>query len=438
VAGDEEGGLFVTDTIDPWSPALYRSAVTTLNPHGLNISRGMKNGDSLDLSTTYPAYDGIVARVVGRVPGPGGRPEALQVEVEWGPGDFVELEIRNWEAPTAYGTHDIWIDWPGNGDENYVGVDPPLGAGDTTHWHPDGAVSNRIKVRVHNRGTVGATDVIIRAFVNTPMGVGDHGTFVPLPDSAPQDIPANSSRDFVFDWRPRNHGHTCLRAEVLTHSSVLSDLDLTNNAGQENVTDFYPTAGSPYDPYEFSFKINSDYDQPIAVALIPSGLPDGMDLEVERPYVQLGPDEEVELRARLLLDETKISPDPNEQPKQYVFSLHAFIATQDAWLPFGGITANVHPGRRSKLLFRSISRGKREEIVINAVLQGPHSSYQPVDAALVASDGTTYEGTAVTASNGHVAIPVGMPPAGKADVMLYYFGPAMTGSSAGPLAAQVP
>jgi hypothetical protein len=30
-----------------------------------------------------------------------------------------------------------------------------------------------------------------------------------------------------------------------------------------------------------------------------------MDLEVERPYVQLGPDEEVELRARLLLDETR-------------------------------------------------------------------------------------------------------------------------------------
>jgi M6 family metalloprotease-like protein len=438
LAGDEEGGLFVTDTVDPWTPALYRSAVTTLNPHGMNISRGMKNGDSLDLSTTYPAYDGIVVRVVGRVPGPGGRPEALQVEVEWGPGDFVELEIRNWEVPT-YGTHDIWIDWAGNGDENYVGGDPPLGNGDATHWHPDGSVSNRIKVRVHNRGTIEAKDVIIRAKVNTPMGMGGRGTFVPLPDSAPQDIPPDSSRDFVFDWRPREHAHTCLLAEVFTHNSALGDLDLTNNAGQENVTDFHPTAGSPYDPYEFTFKINSDYDQPIAVKLLPSGLPDGMDLEVERPYVQLGPDEEVELRARLLLDETKISPDPGEEPKRYAFSLHAFIATQDAWLPFGGITANVHPGRQSKLLFRSIARDRRtEQIVVNATLQGSHRANQPVDAALVASDGTTYEGTAVTASNGRVAIPVGMPPAGPAKVMIYYLGPAMTGSSAGPLAEQVP
>src|SRR3954451_23393923 len=63
----EEDGLFVTDAVDPWSPALYRSAVTTLNPHGADISRGMKNGDSLDLSTTYPAYDGIVVRVVDRI-----------------------------------------------------------------------------------------------------------------------------------------------------------------------------------------------------------------------------------------------------------------------------------------------------------------------------------------------------------------------------------
>ena len=137
---------------------------------------------------------------------------------------------------------------------------------------------------------------MVRALVNTPMGMGDHGTFVPLADSPPEDIPAKSSRDFVFDWRPRERGPACLRAEVFTHASALGDLDLTNNAGQENVADFHPTAGSPYDPYDFSFKLNSDYDQPIAVTLLPTGLVDGMDLEVERRHVLLGP-EEVELRA---------------------------------------------------------------------------------------------------------------------------------------------
>ena len=438
-AGQERGGAFVTDTVDPFKPALYRAAVTTLNPHGAGIARGMRQGDSLDLSTTYPAYDGIVVRVVGTVPGAGGRPEALQVEVEWGPGDFVELSIRDWEAPTAYGTRDIWIDWAGNGDEDYVGADPPVGTGDATHWHPDGSVSNRIKVRVHNDGTIDAKGVVIRAHVNTPMGMGDRGTFVPLADSPPEDIPAKSSRDFVFDWRPRERGHTCLRAEVFTHASALGDLDLTNNAAQENVADFHPTAGSPYDPYDFSFKLNSDYDQPIAVTLLPTGLVDGMDLELERRHVLLGPDEEVELRARLQLDETKISPDPGEKPTALAFNLHAFVWTGDSWLPFGGITANVHPGRRSRLAFRRVERDRQtEQIAVHGALVGPHRASQPVDAALVASDGRTYEGTGVTGSNGRVAILVGMPPSGPAKAMLYYFGPSMSGSSVGPVATQVP
>jgi len=46
----EEGGLFVTDAVDPWSPALYRSAVTTLNRQGADISRGMNNGMTQDTS----------------------------------------------------------------------------------------------------------------------------------------------------------------------------------------------------------------------------------------------------------------------------------------------------------------------------------------------------------------------------------------------------
>jgi M6 family metalloprotease-like protein len=440
----EPGGVFVTDTIDPFQPALYRSAVTTLNPHGAGTlagrARGMKQGDILDLSSTYPAYDGIVIRVVDTILGPAGMPEALRVEVEWGPGDFVELDIRNWEAPSVYGTHDIWIDWPGNGEENYPApADPPLGNGDPTHWHPDGSVSNKVKVRVHNRGTVQAQGVVVRAYVNTPMGMGDRGTFVPFPDSTPQDIAPSSFADFVFDWRPKQAGHTCIRAEIFTHASALSDLDLTNNAGQENVADFHPVAGSPYDPFDFTFKLNSDYDQPIRVAILPTGLVDGMDLEVERNFVVLAPDEEIELRARLHLDETKIPPNSREEPKTLRFNLHAFVSTQDSWLPFGGITGDVHPSYRSKLRFIGIERLRnREDIVVKGILQGPYRAAQPVDVALVASNGMTYEGTASTNSTGRFEVPITNAPSGPARVMLYYFGPSMAASYLGPVQAQVP
>jgi hypothetical protein len=272
------------------------------------------------------------------------------------------------------------------------------------------------------------------------MGMGDRGTFVPFPDSTPQDIAPSSYADFVFDWRPKQAGHTCLRAEIFTHASLLSDLDLTNNAGQENVADFHPMAGSPYEPLDFSFKLNSDYDQPIQVAILPTGLVDGMDLEVERNFVVLAPDEEIELRARLHLDETKISPNSNRnEPKILRFNLHAFVSTEDSWLPFGGITGEVHPGYRSKLRFIPIERAlNREDVVVKGILQGPSRAAQPVDVALVASNGMTYEGTASTNLTGRFAVPITNPPSGLARVMLYYFGPSMGPSYLGPIQAEVP
>src|SRR5262249_34199194 len=116
VAG-KPGGILVTDTVDPFKPALYRSAVTVLNPNGVAPppantdlqARGMHAGDLLDFKSTYPAYDGIKLRVLNEIAGPPGKPKAFQVEVERGPGDFLDLEIRPWHAPQEYGTPDIWI-----------------------------------------------------------------------------------------------------------------------------------------------------------------------------------------------------------------------------------------------------------------------------------------------------------------------------------------
>jgi M6 family metalloprotease-like protein len=434
------GGVFVTDAVSPWAPPLYRSIVTALNPHGAGISRGMKQGDSLDLSTTYPAYDGIVVRVVDTVPGPAGKPESLRVEVEWGPGDFLELAIRNWAAPAVYGTHDVWIDWPGNGQEDYSAGDPPLGNGDATHWHPAGSVVNHIRVRVHNNGTIAAEDVVVRAFTNQPMGMGDRGSFVPLADSPPQDIPPGAFGDFAFEWRPTLAGHTCIRAEVLTHASALGDLDVGNNAAQENVSDFFPTAGSPYEPVEFTFTIRSDYDRPLDVSLLPTGLVDGMDLEVERRQLTLAPNAEVLLRGRLFLDEAKISPDPRKREKPLAFHLHAFRATADSLLPFGGISVNVHPGYRAELRFWKIEPDRKEGRVVRVLgsLEGKFASHQRVDAALVGADGETYGGTTLTDGDGEFAIPLAGVPSGDGELMLYYFGEAMAACHLGPEAVLVP
>ena len=200
------------------------------------------------------------------------------MEVERGPGDFLDLEIRPWLAPTEYGTPDIWIDWPGNGAEDYPNSDPPVGNGDPTHWSPDQSVVNWIKVRVHNNGTVVGKGVVVRAFINDPMGMGDKGTFQPLPNSAPQDIPAGGFKVSLSNGVRKQNGHTCIRAEIFTHESDFGDLDLNNNDAQENVTSFSPSAGSHHQPVKFAFKVNNDFNYPIEVELIPAGLADGMDL----------------------------------------------------------------------------------------------------------------------------------------------------------------
>ncbi|MCP4452444.1 MAG: hypothetical protein GY809_13365, partial [Planctomycetes bacterium] len=368
------------------------------------------------------------------------KPEALRVEVERGPGDHLDLRIRPWAAPNVYGTQDIWIDWPGDGQEDYSTMNPPLGNGDDTHWHPDGSVVNKVRVRVHNDGTILAEDVVIRAYVNEPMGMGASGKFVPFPDSAPQDIPAGSFTDFAFDWNPTKSAHTCIRAEIFTHGSALGELDLSNNSAQENVTKFHPTAGSPYEPITFEFTVNSDFTTPVEVEFRASGLPAGMDLELERDWVELAPDEERTLRGRLFVDDAVIPPAPAARRKcNYRFNIHAFIRTQDHMLPFGGITIETMPTKASKLVLRGTSLKEDNQgvpaLLITGVLKGDWPENQQVDAVVVSdSDGITYSGSGSTNSSGTFSITVDDVPAGSAKLMLYYFGPNLAPSTLGPLA----
>lgn len=494
----DPGGLFVADTVDPWSPFLFRSAVTTLSPHGGNRAAGMDTGDMLDLNTSYPAYDGIEIRVVNSVPGPGGLPDALGIEVERGPGDFIDLEIRPWHAPNSYATFDIWIDWLGNGEEDYSTTDPPLGNNDSTHWHPDGLVVNKVKVRVHNLGTVDAQGVVVRGLVNE-AGMGDRGEFRPIEggtgDSAPQDIPAGGFRDFSFDWRPTESGHTCIRAEIKTFTGPLGDLVLSNNRAQENIADFHPEAGSPYTPYRSTIKLNNDFNIPIEVMLMPTGLVPGMDLELERDYLVLDPDEEVSIEGRLFLDDKQIPPDPIQRQQLQLpdlkFNLHAFIATEDSFLPFGGITANVFPGFKPQVTVDGLVRldpsdgdllvdqpgvpgqliprvneydtissyflengrfppGYEESLAdmdrsivavagtLSSSVPGVSVGGETIDAVLLDRERKVWMGTATVGDNGEFLIPVGEASPGFGSVMLYYFGPQLVASTLGPVELVIP
>jgi hypothetical protein len=220
----------------------------------------------------------------------------------------------------------------------------------------------------------------------------------------------------------------------------LGELDLSNNAAQENVNNFHPTAGSPYKPITFEFTVNSDFPTPIEVEFRPSGLPPGMDLELERDWVELAPDEERTLRGRLLVDETVIPPAPAAQREcNYRFNIHAFIRTQDHMLPFGGITIEVTPTRASELVLRGSSRTENNvggpAVLVTGLLKGDWPDNQQVDAVVVSdSDGVTYSGSGLTDSSGAFSIVVAGVPGDSGTLMLYYFGPNLAPSTLGPLA----
>jgi len=504
-----DGGLIITDTTDPWAPHPYRSPVHMLNPHGSDNARGLNvvgpsdplsYPDTLDLANSVPAYDGIKISAISREPGPAGKPDAMQVEVEWGPSPYIELEIRPWEAPATYGTKDIWIDWTGDDEDLYdgPGEEPPVGNGDNTHYHPEGAAINKVRVRVHNNGTKDATGVTVQAKVNTPMGLGSAGKFLDLgAESDPQDIPAGGYKNFEFDWAPKEKGHTCIRAEIV--QGAVGDLDLTNNWAQENVTDFEPSAGSPYTPYEFTFDVNNDYTVPADVTLMPTGLIPGMVLELEKDYLVLHADEEVTLRGRLFLDEDEIPPHPDDRKYEMAFAIHAFVGTEDADLPFGGVSVNVKPGYASEFDLDGLVRVadarnfeipdqslSKLQVLLRDELnnyQGLSESYfevrelpdeylkkisgydnpavivagrlvglvgagdQPVtlrgevvDAVLVDQDGNIWQSTTDVLPDGRFYIVFeGPPPApGAGELMLYYFGDRLTSSTYGPKRMLVP
>jgi hypothetical protein len=184
--------------------------------------------------------------------------------------------------------------------------------------------------------------------------------------------------------------------------------------------------------------VNNDFNWPIEVELIPSGLADGMDLELESAYFLLNPDEERILRGRLTVDVNKIPPAPKARRQcDYHFNLHALYRTEDALLPFGGFSVDVNPNAESKLAFRETRRGEQDQVVITGLLSGPFNSNQKVDAAVMVK-GKAFGGTAVTNGQGRFEIPVKVPASGPARLMLYYFGPDMASSSAGPADIKIP
>jgi len=154
---------------------------------------------------------------------------------------------------------------------------------------------------------------------------------------------------------------------------------------------------------------------------------DGIDLELERAYFPLAPGEDIEIQARVFVDENKIPPD-NETLQRFLVGLHSFYATEDAFLPFGGISMDIRPRNGSEIVFTEVVDSQPERLDVRGELIGRTPQAQTIDAVLVDASGRVSQGTARTGSDGRFAIPIGDPAPGPAKLTLYYFGDKMSPS----------
>jgi hypothetical protein len=358
------GGVYIEDAISwsNWTSNLF-NATTRNVVHPITDRPPLASGDvnpildnapnaDIDLLSSFPAYDGTTVNIVGEIAGPGGfaaRPSYL-VDVTREQKNFLDLAITPWGAP-PYESPDIWIEHA----DGSLSTTPLPGNGEATRWSATydpaangGNPLNWIRVRVSNAGTVDATAVKVRVKLNQPGGMGDTGTWVSLPTSAGQDIPAGQSRIFNLPWTPKVNEHTCVQAEVIDWTSVLGDRDPWNQRTQENVNDFHPTSSSPWTPVPMQFDIANRRSVPIHVAVAANDVPPGYVVAFEQSFLTIPAKTKVRVNATLMLDETIIPTALSTQrrPKPGMFHVTAALMNDEYQLPMGGITYRVFPDKK--------------------------------------------------------------------------------------------
>src|SRR5262249_42883812 len=117
-----------------------------------------------------------------------------------------------------------------------------------------------------------------------------------------------------------------------------------------NITDFYPTASSPWGITPFQFEIANSRNTDISVFIAPEDLPPGLIVELEKSYLTIPAKTKVLLNAKLSIDDRVIpiamAGHVSRKRCSGAFHLSAYLMNGDYQLPIGGITYRVFPTTR--------------------------------------------------------------------------------------------
>jgi len=228
-----EGGVVVTKVIMDTMNNNQQTRFITLLHDPVVLKEGESAIDPERALTISVLDDNFVAR-----------PLVCRIRVAWAqgiaddPNGAFDLNIEPWNG--NYETPDIWIDRPpyGTFDKPNDSQGRPTGNGDK----PQPLAVNKYTARIHNQGTVDATNVNVTFYTVTPPGVGDNGNWSPLKTVTAATIAMNGYQDLKVDWVPVVGQHTCLKVFA---SPQLGEITGGNNWAQENVFEFTAPASIP-------------------------------------------------------------------------------------------------------------------------------------------------------------------------------------------------
>lgn len=417
-----DGGIHVTDNM---SDLRYQGAdfkpINRQFTHSLTppVPAGSQNfprasappvtmGSTLDTTQTFPAYPGITINPIMTVPAPDPtKPPSVLVHVAYTTTDRLDLKIEPWNAPKEYATKSIWferatsatppVDPPRPDDVGNVnvpiyrdGYDPAANGGVPLNW---------IHVYVENPGTFDAKDVQLKAWFNSPGGIGDPEYWRELELTDGKDIPAGGHVVFSIPWSPGldvgSNQHTCIAVEVHNWKvgafGQVADVNPFNNIAQENVHKMEMKSASPWHDVPFKVEVHNSFAQPVRVQLEPQGLSPGYSVTLDQRGVVLPPKAAQTFTGTLHWDPVKIPMPSTQNPYDpywqacnvsamtgvagpsycgSTWSVTAYADLGDAHVPLGGVSFETEGKPTATLTSTATNQPNGDILVTGQVLPG--------------------------------------------------------------------
>ncbi|MFH0783000.1 MAG: PKD domain-containing protein [Pseudomonadota bacterium] len=338
------GGVIVTDAIDinPDSGQI-RANVTMASPYWETLDTLNEEKIVLQVSPVSGIKVKIM-EVIGT-----NRPFVYKVKVTWEAGKYFDPYIRKWNPP-PYDSQDIWVDT--NVDNNWdeysqsdVAQNPevlgnPVLNGDRLRvgW------PSKIYARIHNAGNQAVNSVEVEFFKVEPPAVGNAS-----PTSIGKDVvnlPEGGYALAKIDWTPTISEHVCIRAVIKPKTGELTP---DNNEAQENFTNWYIEAASPYQRVTFPFQVVNPLPRRAQIRMQARGLKPGWFLDVDPAEFWLNAGQTKNGVAIIRADETVPFEDLSSPFGTPRISLVGLVLCKDRWVPFGGISGTAHAVKAAEI-----------------------------------------------------------------------------------------